>query len=296
MYVTQANPSRLAPGIMVMQVTTIFFPICEAILSKYRGRKILSLIDDWQARNPQGSSKKHLTADSTSYQDSTSARSSASSRKSQMYTMASLEKALIVNPRPLLVYAATKDFTAENIVFLMQVRRWKSTYSAASGFNGRVTDEPRALLFASAVDIYTSCVNEKTAEYPINVEGPIRNALDAVFSRAVPEGKYTPNPDSGDFDKTVEMMTMGRQSSNDSTNPIWEKGGHTSSQKESMFAAHPGVAPLGRSRARIPEEFNESVFDAAEKSIKYLVLTNTWWKFVSSVEAEGSTERLVLEA
>ena len=215
-----------------------------------------------------------------------------------MYTMASLEKALILNPRPLLVYAATKDFTAENIVFLMQVRRWKSTYSAraASGFNGRLTDEPRALLFASAVDIYTACVNEKTAEYPINVEGPIRNTLDAIFSRAVPEGKYTPNPDSGDFDKTVHMMTMGRQSSNHSSDPIWDKGGDTFSQKESMFGAHPGVAPLGRSRARISAEFDESVFDAAERSIKYLVLTNTWWKFVSSAEAEGSTERLVLEA
>ncbi len=295
--VTLANWHRLAPGILVMQATTIFFPILEAFVSQRHGRKILSLIDDWQARHAHSGSNKRLTADSTSYQESSSARTSSSSRKSQMYTMASLEKALAVNPRPLLVYAASKDFTAENIVFLMQVRRWRSTYAAAAGFNGRVTDEPRALLFASAVDIYTACVNTKTAEYPINVESSIRNTLDAIFSRAVPEGKYTPKPDSGDFDRTVQRMTMDRESSTDSSDPIWDKGRTvSSSQKESMFGAHPGVAPLGTSRARIPAEFDESVFEAAEKSIKYLVLTNTWWKFVSSVEADGSTEKLALDA
>ena len=32
----------------------------------------------------------------------------------------------------------------------------------------------------------------------------------------------------------------------------------------------------------IPDEFDETIFDEAEKEIKYLVLTNTWPKFVRS--------------
>ena len=210
-----------------------------------------------------------------------------------MYTMASLEKALAVNPRPLLFYSATKDFTAENIVFLMQVRRWRAAFSSAPTINGRVTDETRAHLFASAVDIYAACVSEKTAEYPINVEGPIRNALNAVFAHAAPDGEFAQKLQSARFKRTMQWAEKDRESSCDSTEPFWEKSGtgmHDTkitalpSQKDSLFQPHPGVAPFGKSRARIPAEFDESVFNAAEKSIKYLVLTNTWWKFVSAIE------------
>jgi hypothetical protein len=37
----------------------------------------------------------------------------------------------------------------------------------------------------------------------------------------------------------------------------------------------------------VPDAFNELVFDAAEKEIKYLVLTNTWPKFVNVSRANS---------
>jgi hypothetical protein len=41
----------------------------------------------------------------------------------------------------------------------------------------------------------------------------------------------------------------------------------------------------------IPDAFNEMVFDAAENEIKYLVLTNTWPKFVSAGRANSQLSR-----
>ena len=173
-----------------MQAVTIFIPIYEAWKSKREIRSILSILEDWQKRrHAQSGADQPLTAglhDSKSFQDSTSNASWTSSmRKSQMFAMESLEKALAVNPKPLLHYAATRDFTAENIVFLLQVRRWRAAWVVASGYagSGSITQNARAHLYAMAVQTYIASVNEKTAEYPINVEGPIRSALDDVFAR-----------------------------------------------------------------------------------------------------------------
>lgn len=41
----------------------------------------------------------------------------------------------------------------------------------------------------------------------------------------------------------------------------------------------------------IPDSFNEMVFDAAEKEIKYLVLTNTWPKFVQVSRANSELSK-----
>jgi hypothetical protein len=280
-----------------MQGVTVFIPIYEAWASRRHMRTILSIIEDWQGRHAHSGSTKLPTSNLTSptlYEESTNAPSLSSSTKSQMYTLASLEKALAFNPKPLLRYAATRDFTAENIVFLMQVRRWRAAYPSTPQMNQIVTEEARTHLFALAVDIYISSVSEKTAEYPINIEGPIRSALDSVFARAVPEGKFSWNLHPNAFNQTLQRITYDRQTSSDSE-ASWEKSAaiplHTimppsPGDKESLFKPHPGVAPLGKARARIPAEFNESIFDAAEKSIKYLVLTNTWRKFVSSGEQD----------
>ena len=46
-------------------------------------------------------------------------------------------------------------------------------------------------------------------------------------------------------------------------------------EADDFFEPNPCVAPLGPARARIPQSFDQGVFDAAEASVKYLVLTNT---------------------
>ena len=41
----------------------------------------------------------------------------------------------------------------------------------------------------------------------------------------------------------------------------------------------------------IPDTFAEIIFDPAESEIKYLVLTNTWPKFVNTGRAASQTSR-----
>ena len=294
---------RLAPGIIVMQAVTVFVPIYEAWVSRRDMRTILSIITDWQGRHGHNGSDKPLNAsshDSSSYTESTDVPSlSSSASRAQMYTMASLEKALAVNPKPLLHYAATRDFTAENIVFLMQVRRWRAAYSMAS--KQRLTEEVRIHLFSLAVDVYVSSISEKTAEYPINIDGPVRNNLDALFARAVPEGRTAWDWRTDLFSRRSRLTMSDRQISSDSSEELWgTKSGmineshnlSTTPPKQTLFEPHPGVAPLGVARAKIPDAFNEGVFDTAEQSIKYLVLTNTWRKFVSSGDQDPRNSTL----
>jgi hypothetical protein len=45
------------------------------------------------------------------------------------------------------------------------------------------------------------------------------------------------------------------------------------------------------SEVDVPDTFNELVFDAAEKEIKYLVLTNTWPKFVNVSRASSQLSK-----
>ena len=151
-----------------MQAVTIFIPIYEAWKSKREIRSILSILEDWQKRrHAQSGADQPLTAglhDSKSFQDSTSNASWTSSmRKSQMFAMESLEKALAVNPKPLLHYAATRDFTAENIVFLLQVRRWRAAWVVASGYAGSGSinaERPCSSLRDGRSDLHRKCERE----------------------------------------------------------------------------------------------------------------------------------------
>ena len=77
--------------------------------------------------------------------------------------------------------------------------------------NDKVTDDARAHIFALAFDIYVAGVSEKTAAYPINVEGPIRSTLDAVFARAVPEGKFAWTLHFDPFKKACNQNLLGRK-------------------------------------------------------------------------------------
>jgi len=271
-----------------MQGVTVFVPIYEAWTSQRNMRAVLSIVNDRQVCDAFSGSHKSLISDlygSRVYKESSRVPSSSSSiEKSQMYTMALFERTLVVNPMPLLRYAANQDFTAENIVFLMQVHRWRAAFHSALKTNETVTEDARAHLFAMAVNIYIASVNEATAEYPINVEGPIRSALDAVFARAVPEAKSTWKPHANLSNETLYQIVNHHEITVGSWDVAWEKSATWSHdtmipsplEPEPLFNPHPGVAPFGKARARIPAEFSVSVFDAAEKSIKYLVLTNTW--------------------
>ncbi|KIW71750.1 hypothetical protein PV04_03884 [Phialophora macrospora] len=281
-------PMWLAPGIVVMQFITIFFPVYEIFKSRVQMRQTLAILESWEDRRGimQKSSHAHSSRASSDQPSTTS------SQQRELYSMASLEKALAVNPTPLLKFAATRDFTAENVLFLIQVRHWKEAYTSALRTSNPVSESAKSQLFNSAVDIYISRVNDKTTEFPINVESKVRQNLDRIFGPAVPTGRLVSDEDMNDHEAenwvksptTTSTFHMGnRAHSDDSTYTLTATQVLTSfpvEKNEPLFPPHPGVAPLGESRAKMRPGFDEHIFDAAQNSIKYLVLTNTWQKFV----------------
>jgi hypothetical protein len=215
-----------------------------------------------------------------------------------MHTMAALEKALVMNPIPLLQFAATKDFTGENIVFLMQVRDWHTTWRRFSGIGNALTNDGRSTLYDLALEIYISSVHEKTAEFPINIESKIKRELDLIFEAVASERRPYRDDSIADpfkdhsphdpFRTTSVELTVPKnlrgileRANTDETEPIANNSSQENiipSSKDFMFDVNPCVRPPVR-QSTIPG-FDEQVFDQAEQSIKYLVLTNTWQKFV----------------
>lgn len=321
----------LAPGIMVMQFCTIFFPVFEVLLSSYRLREISRKVVS--AQSNQGESDQLPSQADDGIQTITQSK-----REMKLYSMSSLEKALSRDPVPLLRFAATQDFSAENILFLMNLRRWRKAWmSAPRDIDSRsgVTSDALVHLFNLAVEIYISSVHLQTNDFPINIESHIRTALDNIFEAAVPEGRrstsdrgsqisYVPDDQFGTlsaFSETRGMLVTERvinEYEDEETEArstvvvsgIWKKQPTTPDSKAAtsktsrsnnseddekpIFETHPCVRPLGRARAKIPADFNERVFHEAEKSIKYLVLTNTWQKFVKEQIRQGKSKDMLI--
>lgn len=211
-----------------------------------------------------------------------------------MYSMAALEKALAVNATPLLQFAATKEFTGENIVFLMQVRDWRAAWNRAVRDFGTVTGQVKDRLFNIAVEIFATSVHTKTADFPVNVEGKIRSQLEAVFGPAVVGMKHLDEHVVDPFNyhcfgsigleppKGVPPKfdcDTPKSECNDSRYPVSESKEIFISTTTTDLDVIPDVPETA---VDIPAGFDEHVFDQAEASVKYMVITNTWPKFVDS--------------
>ncbi|KAK3092184.1 hypothetical protein LTR53_019680, partial [Teratosphaeriaceae sp. CCFEE 6253] len=120
----------------------------------------------------------------------------------ELYRMAALEKALLINPTPLLHFAATKDFTAENIIFLLHVKQWRGAWRAAPRHthSGALTVQAQDRLFNMALDIYAASVSDQTAEFPINLEGPRIKDLAANFGPYMAAVSRSGSSDAGHSD------------------------------------------------------------------------------------------------
>jgi hypothetical protein len=302
-------PMWLAPGIIVMQACTIFFPIYSTYRSQQLSKSTLSTLHTWEEHSrwspdstTLGSNSSHTQSTPTIHQKASfrTEKSHSALRDNEMYemTISALDNALATDPLPLLQFAATKDFTAENILFLLQVRDWKSSWPSAIT---RPSPHLRALLFSKAIEIYVQFVNEKLAIFPINIEGGIRTRLDATFEPAMKKWKdskwgavtdpYNEITPFARGDGELPLSPMSPLSPGCSLKPHWltapptPKSDYTTEVRETsgeMNTEHEGD---------VPEEFDEKAFDAAEKSIKYLVVTNTWRKMISEMKESPRTSQ-----
>ena len=184
--------------------------------------------------------------------------------------MQALESCIEHNIESLIEWTASREFTAENTIFLREVRNFKNKWSSVS----TVTTSQRRQMYTEASLIFFTLVNPFTAETPINIEYKIFKELQAQF-----EGmEYDPYmPPERSSSPTDPMSATERE------NVVcpWE---NTLSRPTSIDSNTSGasVSSTSSTRSLVPSQFTELVFDSAFESIKYLVFTNTWPRYASS--------------
>ena len=289
--------------IFFMEIFLIAFPIVQVLKAKTLRQETLDAIASWEKRQRQGSSEHSSDTTSTiavsdyrsgksvafsttttipnsptTTSHKTAARkSSVESQKSDMFTMVALENALRMNSVPLLQFAALKDFSGENVSFLTHVNDWTRGWSV-----GKVpTPEERHTQFVAAVRLYAHFVSLEFSEFPINISSKEGKHLHQVFGAAASillrRGSMCSN-DATPFDQLAPE---------DSSSTVDLKTGiNLDSLGRANLNSVTRMTSLGKDSAledfAIPEVFGPEIFDSAKKEIKYLVLTNTWPKFVNA--------------
>lgn len=316
-------PMWLAPGIIVMQFATIFFPIFEIFEQRTSVRKRTDSFSSSNSTLPAGSFISEKNHQPRPQSSATDLLDDINATVGRLYSIGALERALLLNPEPLLQYAARKDFTAENIVFLTQVRDWRQAWQSAprNPSTGSVTEDAQIRLFRMAIDIYASSVDEKTADFPINISGHIRRDLSAVLGPNVinglsgfatrkassasygpelhavpsmaPVAPWSENKHASTVTTTITTSPMLTPSTPNSVLRSMSSGTTLASKKTATTECkpyrledRPDISPTSNGRGLDLPGFDEHVFDDAEASIKILVLTNTWRKFVDMMDRD----------
>ena len=240
------------PSLIVCQQVLILIPLADAFKSKPRRRPVSTATE---------------TASLTSTISHTSEKSAQELMRElkPKASMQALELSIEQNIEPLIVWAATKEFTAENAIFLREVRNWRKKWSSLK----QVSTAQRRQMFNEASLIYFTLINPFTAETPINIEYKIFKVLQNLFA-GMEYDPYMPRsktPDDVKSPVTRENVICP-----------WEE---TLSRPASMQSDITTFSTSSTSSI-IPSEFREDIFDAAYESIKYLVFTNTWPRYVDA--------------
>lgn len=237
-------------------------------------------------------------------------------------TMAALEFVLERNPEPLRQFSARRDFSGENIGFLTAVAEWKAQLPPSFVRNGQnAAPEIVQQQFTKALGIYTEFVSTRDAEFPINMCWPEISKLDGLFERAA----RRMHGDSNRVDVAPPFAEVDwASSSRPATQPPGSAHGDsikmtttTTTTTKSLSFLTPVVTAQhvkgtstesiileetsqGGSRnggycydGEIPAGFGATVFDAAQADIKYLVLTNTWPRYVRERRPSESSDDTV---
>ena len=189
--------------------------------------------------------------------------------------------------------------------------------------------EPEALRrqqFAFAVEIYVSFVSPLYSDFPINISGPQSKILESVFSDAAStldaltqENTATPfdsypcaHPrDADDVEQHIGGAPVSPVRSRDkdavsvastavfTPSATTDNPFNTYNDSSDIIRPPPfpsfsllGLKPRLGSGVAVPSSFGPHVFDEAERAVKYVVLTNTWPRFVAAGSAnKGSREK-----
>lgn len=290
-------PGWFAISIFFTEAFAIAFPIAQVLKTHSLQRETLEAIASWEKRNQlhfqKGGSLDTLSQSgkSATYSEPTSPAGKASfdSQKSDMLTMMGLEYALRTNPDPLLQFAALKDFSGENVSFLTHVAEWKRQWLKEDS----LTPRHRHAQFVSAVRIYASFVSLQFSEFPINISSRGMKVLYNIFEAAATQLFRNSSVSVSSLSDTATPFDAVPADASSTTD--LQSGLNLDTLGKCNLKSVLQMTELGQDKAlegtQIPQAFTAEVFDAAGSEIKYLVLTNTWPKFVNSGYAASQLQR-----
>jgi len=249
-------PAWFLPGLFAMEIVSICFPIYDAIR-------------DMQIR------LRRLSA--TPNQD----------QQNESYSMGSLEMQISKNIDPLLRWAAHTEFTAENVVFLREVRDFKKKWTDISR-HGPLSEDQRREQYEDAALIYFTLVNPLTAKFNINIDHRTYLALKEVFNGV----RYAPYQDETSSKSSKSDNVITPWDDYDSTPSLALSDTSTDSKSGSdieklypLPVAEIKVGGDGQEQladpllSLIPKHFSIDIFDKAYEVVKQDVFLNTWPKY-----------------
>ncbi len=252
---------------MMFEIFTVFVPAVQVIR--------LWILNKWAAdanAKWETESQTSTLRSSTSVEWKSSALSMAEKGKpmdftdsemgDRVITMKALEHVLAENPGPLQEFSALNDFSGENIAFLTRTARWKASWPTS-----KPGEDQKIEVYNAALEIYADFISPLDAEFPLNLPSADLKNMETIFEKParILRGAAKVNPATPfDFDGPLHRGRSGSET--DDT---------------SAYAQYTGD---------IPAEFDEVVFDKVQHHIKYLVLTNTWPKFVSEMQSRRKSE------
>ncbi|KAJ9631233.1 hypothetical protein H2204_008318 [Knufia peltigerae] len=317
-------PLWFSASIVIMQASVIFVPFFQVFKNRKLESETREIIAQWEEKQKEGGSLATSNSSKTATQSRASTRVSMKStastnpRQGEMYTMSALEKTLKLNPQPLLMFSALKDFSGENISFLIHIREWKAKWNTDKHKSTMLRKPPQARTpdpalvrqqFQQAVGIYASFVSLKYSDFPINISSTHQRELEAMFEQyaalvcaepasnaATPFENYWSSTFSDDLESQAGKDQLSFVSTAVSDSEKHEPRPESIQARQLRELKMTNFGERLPANIGIPDTFDATVFDKAELSIKELVLTNTWAKFVKAGFAQNAEKRNNFEA
>ncbi|KAK1595616.1 uncharacterized protein LY79DRAFT_588594 [Colletotrichum navitas] len=275
MYFTPSQWIHLST--MMFEIFTIFIPLVQLVRLRIQTKHVT----DANARWETGSQMTFRPSTVVSFYGTKNSPSSSQEEKAQLalcqlkysdigsepdsrlLTMTALDHALRENRSGLQEFSALSDFSGENIAFLARVSEWKShswphTLSGSKSQESLGEDE-RLEAYNRALEIYADFISLQHADFPLNLPSQEMKQLFNIF------------------DKPARII-FGEDSSINIAVPFDDA--YVQGYEGSESSSHGDLRNQVRYTGEVPSAFDFAVFDTAHDHIKYLVLTNTWPKFV----------------
>ncbi|KAG5978564.1 hypothetical protein E4U55_006059 [Claviceps digitariae] len=263
-------------SIMVFEIFTVFVPAYLVIQSWAMVRRVNTSNTRWETASTTSSTS---AGSSTLVLDLKGFSTHSLSEKNKLdlldedlgdrlLTMTALDYVLRDNPTPLQDFSAMHDFSGENVAFLTRAARFKASWPVMPA-GEQVLD-----VYNEALGIYIDFISTRDAEFPLNLSSRECKAQEAMFEHAA-------------------RAVMGDSAANVATPfdieaPVWDPPASTPSSPDHHDG---GLVPIHQYHhqytGRVPETFSLDVFDRIQSHIKYLVLTNTWPKFVIEMQQQA---------